>query len=181
MLGWERWTLTHSSAGDAVFVLLPVLVLRPVLVLLLGLGLGLEAALTSSVAALVGAGLVAVAELAGEADMAGWLRLAEGDTDGVALADMAGWLADDGPAVDVDADSEGDAVVDGEGDGEADGDGEGDEVPCAGSTWHTVSVAAVASGTACALLAMPRARKLPLSRITAALTGGKRIRVACLR
>ena len=181
MLGWERWTLTHSSAGDAVLVLSPVLVLL--------LGLVLEAALTSSVAAVVGAGLVAVAELAGEADMAGWLTLAEGDTDGVAPADMSGWLADDGPAADVDADPEGDAVADGEGDGVADGegdgdtddDGEGDEVACAGSTWHTVSVAAVASGTACALLAMPRARKLPLSRITAALTGGKRIRVACLR
>src|SRR5271168_742970 len=103
MLGWERSTLTHSSAGDAVLVPVPVLVLP---------GPGLEAVLASSVSAVVVAWLVTAAEvdgeavvdgeaevegeaeLEGDADPGAWLPLTEADTDGVAPPDVA-WLTDE--------------------------------------------------------------------------------------
>jgi hypothetical protein len=68
------------------------------------------------------------------------------------------------------------------------GIGEGDAVAEDGSTWHTVFVAAAAHAmvprgmneAAWALPGMPRVRKLPLSRVTAATrTFAKRIRIAC--
>lgn len=170
--------------------------LVPVPVLVLP-GVRLEAASASSVSAVVVAWLVAAAEVDGEAELEGdaglvaWLPLAEADTDGVALADVVR-LTDEVPDGDVDADFEGDGDTDFdgesdtdlegdgdadfEGDGDADDGGEGDEVACAGRTWHTVSVAVVASGAACAPPARPRVRMLPLSRVTAAaLTCAKRI------
>jgi hypothetical protein len=218
MLDWERWTLTHSSAGDAVLVLPPVLVALS--------GLGLAATLSSSVAAAVVAVGVAwvvavavawvvsvavawvvsvavgwvvsvavawvvavadgevVGEAEGEVEMAAWLTRAEADPDGVSLA-LAEWLADemsDGDA-EADVDVEGDVDVVGEVEVEVDGDGEGEELACDGNAWHAVFVSGeVAMGAACALPAMPRARKLPLSRVAAAtLTCPKRMRIACLR
>ena len=85
--------------------------------------------------------------------------------------------------VEGDAEGEGDGDGDGDGDGEGDGDGDGVGVPEAGSAWHTVSVLfVVARGAASALPSMPRVRKLPLSKVTAAtLTCPKRMRIACLR
>jgi hypothetical protein len=182
--------------------------------------LGLEAISTSSIAAVVVAWLVAVAdgevevdgevegerevdgedegegevegegegdgegEVEGEVTMTAWLTLAEGDTDrlsltedGLSLAEVE-WRADEVPDGDADADADlgGEVDVDGE------GEGEGEDVACDGSAWHAASVAVVATGAACALPAMPRVRKLPLSRVaTATLTYAKRIRIACLR
>jgi hypothetical protein len=179
MLGWERSTLTHSSAGDVLLALL---------------GLGLAAVLASSVSAL--AWLVVDAEGEGEAELddeagrAASLTLAEGDADRVSLA--VAWLADEVPEGDVEADfagdadvdsdpdadvdSDGDADADFEGDDDADDDGEGDEVACAGSAWQAESVAGVVSGAACALTARPRVRTLPPSKVTAtALACAKRI------
>ena len=80
-----------------------------------------------------------------------------------------------------------DGLTEGDGDGEGEGDGEGDGegvgVLDEGSARHTVSVfGVVATGAACALPSTPRARQLPLSKVTAAaLTCAKRIRIACLR
>jgi len=101
-------------------------------------------------------GVLAAAELLGDAPF----ELAEGDGEG---------------------DGDGDGDGDPEGDGEGDGDGVG--VPEAGSAWHAVFVLfGVVSGAASALANTPRVRKLPLSRVTAAtLTCAKRIRIACLR
>jgi hypothetical protein len=116
-----------------------------------------------------GEGVVVVA-VAG--DGLTWLTLAEGETGGGSLG-VPEWLAD--------GDVDGEADFDGE--GEFDGDGEGDAVACAGSAWHTESVAVFDPWVAaCAAPARPRVRKLPLSTVAAtALTCPKRIRIACLR
>ena len=100
-----------------------------------------------------------------------WLTLTEGETGGGSLGEPE-WLAD--------GDVDGEADSDGEGD--FDGDGEGDALACAGNAWHTESVAVVDPWVAaCAVPAMPRVRKLPLSTVAAAtLTCPKRIRIACL-
>jgi hypothetical protein len=184
MLDWERWTLTHSSAGAVV----------PVLALLLFFGLTLELGLVATLTA----SAAAEAEVPGvperDADGVGevypegdvvvvWraallaLRVA-GSTVGGGLA-VAVWLA--GGLVE----GEGDGDGEGEGErlGEGDGDGEVVGVPDDGSAWHTLlAFAGVALGAACAVPSTPRVRKLPLSKVTAAtLTYAKRIRIACLR
>ena len=138
MLDWERWTLTHSSGGAVV----------PVLVLPLFCGLGLELGLAATRA-----------------------------SSAAAVADVA-----DVP------DCEGDGEGEDERLGEGDGDGEGVGVADDGSAWHTLFVLAdvvladvVLAGAACAVPSMPRIRKLPLSKVTAAtLTCAKRIGIACL-
>jgi hypothetical protein len=106
-----------------------------------------------------------------------------GDLVGGSLA-TAEWLADELAEAEGDVEGEGDGDRDGEGEGE----GEGEGVAEAGIAWHTVSVlvaavfVAAAFGAACAVPTTPRARKLPLSKVTAAtLTCAKRIRIACLR
>ena len=101
-----------------------------------------------------------------------------------------------GAAVVEDVPAEGELVGDevvgvgvGEGDGEGDGDGEGEDEGDGedGSAWHTGFAAAAmfpcdTSGAASALPSMPRVRKPPLSRVTAATrTCPKRIRIACPR
>jgi hypothetical protein len=183
MLGWERWTLTHSSVGGAVA--------------------GLGAAKASSVAAVV-ALADGDAEAGPEADAdadgtsAALLRLADGDADGGSLLGAGGsvlevdWLADDVPEgddggdVDFAGEGEGEGDVDRDGDvdgaGALDADGEDEEVPGGGRAWHALAMAGAGWEAACALPAMPRARKAPLSRVAAAtLTCAKRMRIACLR
>jgi len=105
------------------------------------------------------------------------LALTEGRADGESLA--AGDLLPEGLAELV---GDADRVGDGDDEGEGEDDGEGEELADAGRTWHAVPVAAVVpSGAACAVPSMPRERKLPLSKVTAAaLTCAKRIRIACL-
>ena len=105
---------------------------------------------------------------------------------------MAAWLAGEvGAAVWVAGGLVG-GLVEGDGEGEderlGDGDGEGVGVADDGSAWHTLFVLAdvvladvVLAGAACAVPSMPRIRKLPLSKVTAAtLTCAKRIGIACL-
>ena len=191
MLDWERWTLTHSSAGAVVAVLAPLLFFG------LALEVGLAATWTSSVAA-----VVAVPEF--DADGVGWV---DPEVDGVAVwrgvlvalrvggnavggsLAVPAWLAGEvGAAVWVAVglvEGEGEGEVEGEGDGEGEGecggedegDGEGVGVLADGSAWHTLSVfAGVAVGAACAVPSTPTARKLPLSKMLAAtLTCAKRM------
>ena len=185
MLDWERWTLTHSSGGAVV----PVLVLP--LFCGLGLELGLAATRASSAAAVADVADVPDCEGDGEVSWEGggevvWggtlLALAGGSTvvgRVVAAAEvLAGGL--------VEGEGDGDGEGEGERRGKGDGDGEGAGVPDDGSAWHTLSVfAVVAAGAACAACAVPSTptvSKLPLSKVTAAtLTCAKRIRIACLR
>jgi len=206
-LDWERWTLTHSSAGAVVAVLAVLLFFG------LALEVGLAATWTSSVAAVVGVpefdadgvgpvdpGVDGVAVWRGAVDgVVVWpgalvALCVGGNTVGGSLA-VAAWLAGEvGAAVWV-ADGlvgglvEGDGEGEGERLGEDDGDGEGVGVADDGSAWHTLFVLAdvvladvVLAGAACAVPSMPRIRKLPLSKVTAAtLTCAKRIGIACLR
>jgi hypothetical protein len=210
MLDCERWTLTHSSGGAVVLLLL--------LPLAAGLGSELELAATwaESVAG-VELVVVALALLVALVLVVGLALLvalavvvALGVPDGDADADRDGEFVWPGPPLTltgggnrvggvlaaaewlgdallelVEGDGEGDrdGDGDGDGDGECDGDGDGVGVPEAGSAWHTVSVLfVVARGAASALPNTPRVRKLPLSKVTAAtLTCAKRIRIACLR
>ena len=194
MLDWERWTLTHSSAGAVVAVLAPLLFFG------LALEVGLAATWTSSVAA-----VVAVPEF--DADGVGWV---DPEVDGVAVwrgvlvalrvggnavggsLAVPAWLAGEvGAAVWVAVGLvEGDWDGDGEGKGErlGEGDGEGAGAADDGSAWHTLFVLAdvvladTALGAACAVPSRPRVRKLPLSKVIAAtLTCAKRIGIACLR
>ena len=112
----------------------------------------------------------AVALFAPDGEGLAWLTLTEGETGGGSPGEPE-WLAD--------GDVDGEADSDGE--DEFDGDGEGDALACAGSAWQTESVAVDAWVAACAVPAMPRIRKLPLSTVAAAtLTCPKRIRIACL-
>jgi len=191
MLDWERWTLTHSSGGAVV----PVLVLP--LFCGLGLELGLAATRASSAAAVADVADVPDCEGDGEVSWEGGGEVVWGGT----LLALAGGSTVDGrvvAAAEVLADGlvegEGEGEVEGEGDGEGEGecggedegDGEGVGVLADGSAWHTLSVfAVVAAGAACAACAVPsapRVSKLPLSKVTAAtLTCAKRIRIACLR
>ena len=198
MLDWERWTLTHSSGGAVV----PVLVLP--LFCGLGLELGLAATRASSAAAVADVPDVPeVPDCEGDGEVS-W----EGDGEVVwrgTLLALAGGSTVDGRVVaaaevlavglvegegEVDGEVEGEGECDGEGEGECggedEGDGEGVGVLADGSAWHTLSVfAVVAAGAACAACAVPsapRVSKLPLSKVTAAtLTCAKRIRIACLR
>jgi hypothetical protein len=197
MLDWERWTLTHSSAGAAV----------PVLALLLFPGLvfepGLVATWTSSAAAVAEVPGVPevdaddVGEVSPEGDgVAVWVAVWRGAL--LALRVGADWVGGGSLAVVglagelVEGEGDGDWDWDGEGEGErrgkGDGDGEGVGVADDGSAWHTLLVVAgvdlgVAAGAACAVpAATPRVRRLPLSKMTAAaLACAKRIRIARLR
>ena len=187
MLDWERWTLTHSSAGAVVPVLALLLFPGLTLELELGLGLGLVATCISSAAAV--AEVPGVPELdadgAGEVNPEGggvavWsgtllaLRVA-GSTVGGALLGVAVLLA--GVLVEGEGDGDGEGEGEGERRGNGDGDGEGMGVPDDGSAWHTLFVVAgVGPGAACAVPSTPRVRKLPLSKVTAAaLRCAKRI------
>jgi hypothetical protein len=183
MLDWERWTLTHSSAGAVVPVL--ALLLFPGLALELGLALEIGLALELGLAATWTSSAAAVAEVPGvpelDADGAGevnpegggvavWgeallaLRVG-GSTVGGAALGVAGWLA--GGL--VEGETDGDGEGEGERRGTGDGDGEGVGVPDDGSAWHTLFVVAgVGPGAACAVPSTPRVRKLPLSKVTAA-------------
>ena len=128
----------------------------------------------------------------GEASLSGLLPLTEGFGSGLlALAEGRGvdesfgegdFLPEGlGEAVE-DGVGLGESEEDGEGeeDDEGEDDGEGEELADKGTAWHVV-VAVVAWGAACAVPRTPRARKLPLSQVTAAaLTCAKRIRIACL-
>lgn len=190
MLDWERWTLTHSSAGAVVpvlaLLLFPGLALELELALELALELGLAATWTSSAAAV--AEVPGVPELdadgVGEVDPEGddvvvWrgallaLPVGGGTVIGASLA-VAVWLLAGGL---VEGEGEGDGDGEGERRGDGDGDGEGVGVPDDGSAWHTLFVVAgVGPGAACALPSTPRVRKLPLSKVTAAaLRCAKRI------
>jgi hypothetical protein len=187
MLDWERWTLTHSSAGAV----------APGLALLLfevAFELGLVATWTSSFAEVPG-----VVEVPGvpERDAGGVGEVdPEGDVvvcwRGALLALRAGGSTVGGGSLAeavllavglVEGEGDGDGEGEGERLGEGDGEGEGVGVLDDGSAWHTLSVfAGVAAGAACAVPSTPRVRKLPLSKVTAAaLTYAKRIRIACLR
>jgi hypothetical protein len=197
MLDCERWTLTHSSGEAGALALLPGLLLLLGLLLgllptplLLGLGLGLVVTEASSAAAVA---LVAaeVPDVGEEDDVRpgfceGDGRLDrdaddeenEGEGEAVLRGLRVAWgEGDDGSAAGEDWVAGG--LVAGEGDGEGVGVG----VPDGGSAWQTMSVfAVVVNGAACASASRPRARKLPLSKVTAAtLTCMKRIRIACLR
>jgi hypothetical protein len=155
MLDWEAVTLTHSSVG----AVLPLV-------------LALAEVVASSVTA-------AEVDDCADGDVV-WSGSAL--TLVTAGAAVCALLAAAVAALELLADGLGEGDGDGEGDAEGEGDGEGVGVAVTGegSAWHAVSV--FAAGAACAVSSAPRVRKLPLSKVTAAtLTYAKRIRMACLR
>ena len=154
MLDWEAATLTHSSAGAVV----------PVLALLLAVP---EPAASSVAAA--------------DADCAGVVAWSLTPV----AAGAAVCAAPDAVEPLADGLGEGDGEAEGdEGDAEGDGEAVGVGVPDEGIAWHAVPVLAFvgAAEAACAVPSAARARKPPLSKVTAAtLSCAERIRMACLR